>query len=298
MKRMMLASVAGGACLALLVVGQAKATILPAPQPVSIRVAVADAVVVGKVTGFAARTVPAARFAGDKAEYQIALVKVSETVLGKGDKEVKVGFFPPPPPPAVVPNPKGPVLIRPIGFRAPTLTVGQEACLFLTAVPGKDFYALQGFYGILDVKSPNFAKDVAEARKAVKLLANPREGLKSKDAEERLTVAGMLINRYRTSKAIAGGVPATEPINAEESKLILEALANADWAAPVGGVRNWAMNPQGLFSRLGVTAKDGWVQPKDFRQVAAEAQKWLKANAGKYRIQRYVAPKAAAAAAG
>ena len=32
----------------------------------------------------------------------------------------------------------------------------------------------------------------------------------------------------------------------------------------------------------------GWTQPKDFTQFPTEAKKWLKDNAGKYRIQRFV----------
>ena len=46
-----------------------------------------------------------------------------------------------------------------------------------------------------------------------------------------------------------------------------------------------------MFFRLGLTPKDGWTQPKDFNQTADEAKKWLKNNADKYRIERFVADK-------
>ena len=117
-----------------------------------------------------------------------------------------------------------------------------------------------------------------------KLLAKPMDGLKSKDADERLLTAALLIARYRTPKA---GQTRTESIDADESKLILQTLADADWTARAPKV-GFQMNPQNLFFRLGVTPKDGWNQPKDFKKLQEEAKKWLKDNADKYRISRYV----------
>ena len=102
----------------------------------------------------------------------------------------------------------------------------------------------------------------------------------------RCVVAALLIARYRTPRPFTP-MPKTEAIAAEQSKLILEALSGADWGNVPG--RNWALSPQGLFFRLGLTPGDGWVQPKDFKQLPTEAKKWLKANSGTYRIQRYVA---------
>ena len=51
------------------------------------------------------------------------------------------------------------------------------------------------------------------------------------------------------------------------------------------------MTPQTMFYRLGVTAADGWTQPKDFKQFPEAAKKWLTDNADKYRIQRFVREK-------
>jgi hypothetical protein len=51
------------------------------------------------------------------------------------------------------------------------------------------------------------------------------------------------------------------------------------------------MGPQAMFFRLGLTAKDFWTPPANFKDTPEAAKKWLKDNAGAYRIQRYVAAK-------
>ena len=48
------------------------------------------------------------------------------------------------------------------------------------------------------------------------------------------------------------------------------------------------VQPQMVFFRLQLTEKDGWKPPQDFQQQAEEAKKWLKDNADKYRIPRFV----------
>ena len=125
---------------------------------------------------------------------------------------------------------------------------------------------------------------MAEARKAARLLAKPLAGLKSREAEERFTTAALLIGRYRTARP---GHYDTVRIPAQESRLILTALAEADWNKRV---RNAAMSPRYLFSRLGVTARDGWRSPDDFRDFAQEAKRWLRDNAGTFRLERFVWP--------
>jgi hypothetical protein len=262
----------------------ARATMIMA-LPLPLRVATSDLVVVGKVTGFADKTVPAERFTGDKSAYQIAKVKVEETLLGKAAKEVQVAFIP------TTGGPGGP---RILPYRGPSLAVGQEACLFLTKHPKKDFYTLTNIHSIINKKigdrpNPNFKKDIAEIKRCVKLLAKPKDSLKSKDADDRLTTAAMLVKRYRTQKVFRP-MPKTEEVDAGESKLILEVLAKADWGKRVVGP-NYQTSPQGVFQLLGLTVKDDWHQPKDFKEFPEAAKKWLKANAGRYRIKRFVEPK-------
>jgi hypothetical protein len=293
MKRMLLAGSAGLSCLALLAFVLPVGAMMIAPAPVPQRVATADVVIVGKVTAFGDKTVSVRPFPGatEKSEYQVAIVRVDDALVGAKDvKEIRVGFRlpPPPPPPPVVRPGGGPVAIVPFRkWREPSLVLDQEAMLFLVKHPEADFYVMPAYFSIVNKKdNPGFAGDLAEVKKAARLLADPKAGLESKDGEERLLTAGMLISRYRTPRM--GGAPKTEPIDAAQSKLILQTLADADWkAAPRPGLFN-QMTAQALFFRLGLQPKDGWTQPKDFNELPDAAQKWLKDNVNTYRIERFV----------
>ena len=92
----------------------------------------------------------------------------------------------------------------------------------------------------------------------------------------------------------------TEPIDAEESKLIMKALAEANWFPKYGPT---TINPFLVFKALGVTEADGYKPPprtvndlgpglgvtKEYaRKETLAAQKWVKENRTKYRIKRFV----------
>jgi hypothetical protein len=235
-----------------------------APLPIPLRVAQANVVVVGKVTAIEDKTVKAERFPGDTqpAEYKVAIVKVEEALLGaKGQTHVRVGF---------IPSGGGPR--RPY-FRS-DLAKGQEACLLLTPHPKANF-SLTIFDGILD------RNQATEVKKTTRLLADPMAALKAKSKDERLLMAALLIQRYRTPRAGAR----EETIGADESKLILEAIAGADWAQVPG--RDYRLSPQAAFQMLNLQPADGW-QSVGFQQLETAAKQWIKDNAGKYRLKRYV----------
>jgi len=269
---------AGVACLALLTAAQAKALMI-APPPAGTRIASADVVVVGKVTGFGAKLVKGEMFKGDERDMQIAKIKVSDTLVGKEVKEIEVGFFPP----ANNNGGGGPRIIK----RGPSVQLKQdeEYALILTKHPTKkDTYVVVNYYDAIAKKdNGNFDKEIETIKKSAKLLAKPEDGLKSKDADERLTTASLLVTRYRTNRLPE---PKTEEISAEQSKLILEVLASADWAPK--NQRFGEPNAQQTFFMLGLTEKDGWKQPQDFTKLADTAKKWCKDNADKYRIKRFV----------
>jgi hypothetical protein len=279
MKRMLLAGVVGVLGLGVLVAGQpAQKVAVIAPQPIPQRVATADAVLVGKVTNIEEKTVAAPAFPGapQKVEYQIAVVKVEDPILGVKDlTHVRVGFIP-----------QQPGVIRPGGYRPPTLAKDQEVCLFLTKHAEGTFYTMPAYFSVIDKKAPTFEKDVAEAKKDAKLLADASAGLESKDVNDRFLTAAMLVARYRQRRPSAAP-PKEEPIDAEESKLILQALADADWTPPKNPVP-FQMTPQTAFNLLQLTPKDGWTPPRNLQQLPDEAKKWLKENSDKYRIQRLV----------
>jgi hypothetical protein len=278
-------------CLGVLTsVSSGRAMMVMAPQPIAQRVASADCIVVGKVTGFTDKTVSARAFPGakDKTAYQVAIVQVEKGLYGaKGKKEIKVGFIPPPAPGAG----GGPIRIRPGGMRAVTLTLNQEACLFLTKHHEGDFYVMPAYFSIIDKKAANFANDVKETERCLKLLADPKAGLEAKEKADRILTAGMLMSRFRQYRPSAVK-PEMKPIDPELSKKILLVLADADWTPPRPGpgrpIIGPRMTPQTIFYQLQLKAEDGWTQPKDLKQVPEKAKEWCKENAGKYVIKRFV----------
>jgi hypothetical protein len=257
------------------------------PQPVGQRVAAADCIIVGTVKDLEPNEVEVAIVPGQpqKTKYKVAIVTVDDPILGtaKGVKTIRVGFLPPPK------NPGGPIGGPIKRFPTVDLKKGQKALLLLTKHEEGRFYLPGAYFNVINEENnPNFKKDVDEAKESVKLLDNPAAGLKSKDGDKRLLTASLLLARYRTFRP---GKTKTEPIDAEQSKLILKVIAEADWNKKfVFG----QPNPSMLFNQLGLTAKDGWTQPKvapgqNYQQVMeAAAKQWLQQNSGTYRIQRIV----------
>jgi hypothetical protein len=279
MKRTVIALTAGLALLA----GAAPApAMLPAPAPIPVRVAGADAVVVGKLGKVEDKTASAAPVPGaKKVDYQVLTLKVEEGILGarKGD-EIRLGF--------VLPTPPPPGVFRSGGGRAVVYSPGQEGLFFLTKHADESFYVAPMYFSFTGKQNANYAKELELTKRCVKLLDDPLTGLKSKEAEDRLLTAAMLISRYRQYRPGDGNPPKTEAIPADESKLILNVLAESDWTAKAGGPLGY-LTPQGLFNQLGATDKDGWVLPKAPPAVQIDAaRKWLKEHADTYRIQRFV----------
>jgi hypothetical protein len=283
------------AAMALLVAAlPARAMMVMAPAVPQLVVG-ADAVVVGKVTAIEDKTVSASAAPGvaDKVEYHIATVKVEDALLGaKGLTHIKVGYVVPKEPPA--PPPGGPIRLPIRRFPTVKLEVDQEALFFLHKHHDADFYVVPAYFDVMNKTIPNFDKSVELAKKCAKALSDPKAGLKAKDAGERALTAGLLVFRYRNQVA-AGPNPKTEPIDAEESKLILKALADADWSA---GFSRDTITPLMAFGQLGVTDKDGFKPPQfapgqpvapNAYQDAAKA--WVKEHADNYRIQRIVPEK-------
>ena len=261
---------------------------LIAPQSIAQRVATSDAVVFGKVTALDDKTIKAEQFPGQMAEFRIVTVKIADHIYGaKGLTHIKVGFVPPmaAPPGGIRPH------IRPYPGTAIKLEKGQEVLLFVKKHPKENFYTIPVYFDVVDKKTEGFDADLAEAKKDGKLLADPMAGLKAKSADDRFRTAALLLFRYRTFQQVGAK---QEPIPAEESKLILEALAGADWnAMPVRrpGPFRQEVTPLRVFYMLGVQPKDGFM-PTPGQQIPEAAKAWLKTNAGSYRIQRYVTAKA------
>jgi hypothetical protein len=251
-------------------------------SPLPERVALAETIITGKVTAIEDKKVEARQFPGakDKVEFTIAVVKIEDALLNaKGITHVKIGFVEP------QAGGGGPG-IRPGRFPQVNLNKDQEGCFLLRPHFEETFLTLPAYdYVLIKKDNPNYEKEMETVTKCAKLLADTDAGLKAKSADDRFQTAGMLLIRYRTP---LGGNPKEEKIDAKESKLILQGLADGDWSK---GFSQTELTPMMVFGRLALTDKDGW-KPGPFQNYQKDfpeaAKKWLKDNADSYVIKRFV----------
>jgi len=274
----------GLGCLAA-VVAEARALVAVRPGGPD-RLVQAQLVVVGTVMSVEDKEIdlPFAPNTPGTAKYKVAVVQVREVLKGAERLQtVRVAFQAAAP---VVIQPRPPIK-RPILPRTPELKAGQETLLFLTKHFKEPVYQPVIMTGVVlrDPTGQAFTAEITQVKTKVRLLANPLESLRSRDAADRVQTAALLLGMYRGSFGRQ-----TELINADESKLILLAVADANWQAnqfdPLSG--------RALFNQLGVTQKDGWTPPQNFQDFPAAAQQWLRQNAGTFRIHRYVSASAPA----
>lgn len=272
----------------------------PGPQ----RAVTADVVVVGKVTAIEKEMVQALPFpkAPAKADFKVAVVKIDAGLAGVQNlTHIKVGFIPrpvvAPPQPQVQPRPGliRPAIARRPGFQLPELKVGDEFLLFLVKHPDGGFYVMPNQSPPIDVKTAAGKKEAEGIKQILALLADPMKGLKSAKAEDRYRTATALITRYR-SYPDRGGEVEQVAIPVEESQLILKGLAEGDWAK----FEPNTMRATQSFYSLGLTDKDGWVQPKPVRPQAGKPPvnfntlvhdafvKWLDGPGKTYQIKKVV----------
>ncbi|GIW79775.1 MAG: hypothetical protein KatS3mg105_1582 [Gemmatales bacterium] len=272
-----------------------RVAILPQP-PMPQRIVTGKTIFVGKVTAIEPKSVIAEIAPGSKAEarYQVAVVAIKEGIQGvNGVTSVRLGFNP-----VVIPKKiaapgkaerKRPY---PVSTRQVPISVGVEALFFLKRHHKETFFVTEAYYDVMTRQSnPNFDRDVALLKRCLKVRRDPMSYLRSEKSSDRLLAVSVLLAEYNTPPVGAKQVRRVPIDDAEKSKLILEALAKADW-------NNWRkpdpetnLSVVALFNYLRLTPADGW-RPR-FRDYNKEfpvaAQKWLRDNAGKYRVQRYVA---------
>jgi len=287
MRRIMISGGLLAATLALLGLSSPAEAVAVRLVPLPERVAMANIIVVGKVTAIEEKTVPAHQFPGAKenADFTIAVVEIKDALLGaKGLTHLKVGFVEPKAP-AGGADKTGGLRRPPLRVQPVVLAKGQEGCFLLNQHFEESFYVAPGFDYVLDKTNANYDKELGTVKHCAKLLSDPEAGLKSKSADDRSTTAGLLIIRYRTALTAN---PKEETIDAEQSKLILQGLADGDWSKAFSPTE---LAPQMIFGRLNLTDKDGW-KPGPFQSFQKEfpeaAKKWLKDNADSYCIKRFV----------
>lgn len=313
MRRLLLGASLVPMCLLGLAMGmpaQARAIAVPVPYfQTPTKVAQSDLVITGQVMAIEDQDIKAtiAPNSTQTMVYRIAVIQVKEALKGKVQNNiVRVGF----PAPAANNNPAGGgvggavqpgqlPLNRPVplpfpgkgGFGGPgqPLTIGQDGLFYLKQHHEGKFYTLPAYYSfVTSQNNAAFENEVTQVRNLTKVLANAPAALKSNNPGERIEAAALLLKAYRTQQ----GPAKTEAVDAEESKLLLKALLDADWAVnPKGG--NLQNHPAILFNSLGLNQQNGGFQANLQQGVLApayiqSAKDWLEKNWQTYRIQKFV----------
>jgi hypothetical protein len=247
-----------------------------------------DVVAVGKVTAVEKDEVLAPQFPGatDKAAYKIAVVKIENGLVGANNiTHVKIGFIP-----AAEGAPGGGRPGRG-GYAPVNITKDMEALFYLKKHHSADFYTVEPIMAPTDTKDENYKAQLETVKKGAAVIADPMKALKAEKADDRMFAAALLVTKYRSYPENAPEVENVK-IGADESKLILKAIAEGDWKKDQDGI---APHPYQAFSMLGLNKTSGFKFPQvkpgeDFITKSKETYiAWL-ADAGKdYQITKLVA---------
>jgi hypothetical protein len=178
------------------------------------------------------------------------------------------------------------------GQHKPAPAVGQEGCFYAVKHCTEDFYVVPAG-GFHDKNGKDFEKELALTRRGCKFLSEPNMALKAKERQDRVLTAYLLALRYTYGPIRLRGKNQAKPIDAEQSKLIMLALAEADWDRPADQVE---VSPRYAVNLIGEAARQSGVPlPKSFptntgdqKKDAAAMKQWLQDNAESYRIQQLV----------
>jgi hypothetical protein len=236
-----------------------------------VRFGVAEWVVVGKITTFEHKTVWALPHAGApvKHEYAVGVLEITQALKGAdGLTHLRIGLLP-----------------------CQSGVVGKEACFFLFPHFQEAFFVMPRQFGEPLAKEGNqgFNAEMRLYQHWAELIKDPEASLKSRDADDRFVTAALLVSQYRN---FVPGIHVkdrkAEPIDAEQSRLILRTFATADWDEME---ERHALPMEWLFNRLGVTTKDGWDGGKfddDENELHAAMKKWLADHSRSFRIAAFV----------
>ena len=235
--------------------------------PLPDRIARSDIVVLGRVVAMEPKDVEAVLSLAHpyRLDYRIAVVKVAEVIHGPKDvKQLRLGFVSPDQNRAVDKTGKNMPSLGQADFRS--VKEGQDGLFFLRKHHQSDFYVNTMLIGgfLPSGAAPEFAKNLEIARRLSKVLEFPLEALKADNASNRFLAATMLINRYRLDGIKASKLP-EKGIDAEESKLLLKTLAEAEWKDVKEAItinNMYPPHPYRVFLQLGVTKADGYDPPK------------------------------------
>jgi hypothetical protein len=259
----------------------------------------AEAVVIGKVVDIEKDTVEAVPFANapNKVTYQIGLIRIEDSLQGVKDlTQIRVGWQFGANNPAD-PQVEGKIRLPNRGLAAQNIALeqGQEGCFFLQKHPTANFYIVLPNARPLIKKADNYDKELTKVKAIRKILDKPIDALKSEKADERKLAASVLVQNHAQYPAVVDPKkgPKQEPIDEEQSRLILKAISEMGWENPTDPM----VSLSGLLGYLNLTPQDGWKQPVfngqgDFGKVMKEGfDTWYKQNGEKFRVKRWVAEK-------
>jgi hypothetical protein len=260
-----------------------------APSAPAIRAVQQPIVVVGKITTIEADPVEVEPFPGakNKVPFKIAVLKIETALSGAaGETHLKIGFQEPA-------AGGGPRPIRPPGGFGYTPKVGTEGVFFLAPHPSGGFVMVPVTAPPLEFTGEKYKEELAQVKKALAVVENPTEALAAKDQPDRYFAAAVLLSKYGTAPPNAAKVD-REPVSAEETKKLMDALLEPDWSKPQpAGVPA----PATLMWQLQLGPDDGW-KPEPIRgqkDVAAfykeQLQKWYSAHGEKFRVKKSIEKK-------
>jgi hypothetical protein len=259
------------------------------------KAAMAEAVVVGKVTSIEPDRVELETHPGskEKASFQIAVVKIESAMLGaKNLTHLKVAFAPMPLEGGANPG------VRPFrpGMGGPVpLSEGQEGLFFLVPhTPGSNILKIPMGLDPVPAGAANYKDELAKVKAFNDVLADPLKAMKAEKLADRQAAAGMLAMKYATPPL--DGAPAEQvPLDAELSKAIVATILEIDWAAPNAPGDSFGSGPM-LASRFGLAQGSPLGIPKfvvkpgeNYNTRWKQAiQEWAKANPEKVVLKKYV----------
>lgn len=255
-------------------------------------------------------TLDAAMYPGQgvpKTTYKLATLTVGEVLVG--DKvEGTIKILVPPADPAQMPVEQAG---RKQPYFRPTISQvqlidGQEGVFFLAPHPtAAGYYHIPYGHTPLNPLDTTYKADLAAVKKVGAAHTDPLAALKAKDPADRLEAAAALVHRYRRQMPVQAGKPLRQvAIPAEESKLILKAIADADWAQydkPRLGSDpppDYTLVPNSLLASLGIfPGQHGMPQfqvaaGRGYNEAFHEHYKaWLEGEGAKFEIKRFVTEK-------
>jgi hypothetical protein len=256
------------------------------------RVAWSDLIVVGKVTEIEEKPARDDELPGQRKGWytRVARVEVSEVLLGPNKVEplrlaVNPMWMKPPASWSDLERIYGKGKVPKEMPRVQPFEKGRQGIFFLSRRSPGEVYVPTDHPIFTDKGDPVYEEELKRCKRLVRLLADPKASLRSKDSADRRATAAMLLWRYTVDRY---GTNKTELIDAEESKLILGVLAESEWArtakdpdeAPMHILYGWARPTLDA----GSDAPRHSLSVDDFDPL----REWVQKNREKYRIKRYV----------